>query len=316
MQVEPLSKVLLPCLVGITLIDSLEKLKRVAWVMVVCQGYLAFEFNQQYYQGLINPNEWGFGGAGDNNYIALNMVIGTAMAFFMGLVTSVGWQRLSAIGMMALMAHVVLFSMSRGAMLALGVSGLVSFLIIPKRPVHYAAFLLSVLVVLRLAGPSVQEEFATIFADEEERDGSAKSRIEHWNACLEAMLREPITGLGPAHFPLYAHEFGFTRNKAAHTTWLLYGAEFGMPAMVFILLFYGLCMTQLWPLTREETARRIDPGYAGLARMVVASIAGFLVAAQFLPATGVELPFYVAMLGASTLKLTSIRLQAAMPAQA
>ena len=56
--VEPLSKVLLPCLVAITLIDSLEKLKQLVWVMAVCLGYLAFEFNQQYYKGQINPNEW------------------------------------------------------------------------------------------------------------------------------------------------------------------------------------------------------------------------------------------------------------------
>src|SRR5262249_14765939 len=147
------------------------------------------------------------------------------------------------------MAHVVLFSMSRGGMVALGVAGIVSFLIIPKRPQHYATFVLVILVVARLAGPSVQEGVATGVASEGERDGSAQSRIEHWKACIQVMVENPLTGLGPGHFPLFAHEFGFTRNKAAHTTWLLYGAELGAPALILILAYYGLCMARLWPYT-------------------------------------------------------------------
>jgi O-antigen ligase len=304
--VEPMSKILLPCLVAITLIDSLEKLKLLAWVMMVCLGYLAFEFNQQYYQGQINPEEWTFGGAGDNNYIALSMVIGAALAFFLGLESHVWWQKLLAFGMMPLMAHVVLFSMSRGGMVALGVVGIVSFLIIPKRPQHYATFLVAVLVVARLAGPAVQKEFSTIVISKEGRDRSAQSRIDHWKACIQAMAEHPFTGLGPAHFPLFAHEFGFTRNKAAHTTWLLYGAELGAPGMVLILMFYGLCLVRLWPYTRTGTWVP-DPWYSGLARMTIASLCGYIVAAQFLPASGVEPPFYVAIIGAGILKLTSLR---------
>ncbi|WP_169979028.1 O-antigen ligase family protein [Tautonia rosea] len=304
-MVEPLSKVLLPCLAAITLIDSLEKLKQVTWVMAICLGYLALEFNQQYYQGQINPNEWNFGGAGDNNFIALYMVIGTAMAFFLGLESKVRWQKLLAFGMMPLMAHVVLFSMSRGGMLALAVVGLVSFLIIPKRPIHYGVFFLSILIVLGLAGPSVQEEFATIFVGDENLDESAKSRIDHWKACIDAMVSDPLTGIGPAHFTLYAHEFGFTEGKMAHTTWVLYGAELGAPAMLFILSFYGLCIVRLWPYTRTG-AFVPDPWYAGLARMVIASLTGFIIAAQFLPSTGVEPPFYVAIIGAGVLKLVSL----------
>src|SRR5262249_13579322 len=149
---------------------------------------LAFEFNQQYYQGQINPDEWGFGGSGDNNYVALSMVIGTALAFFLGLESHAWWQKLLAFALVLPMAHVVLFSMSRGGMVALGVVGIVSFLIIPKRPQHYVAFLLIVLVVARLAGPSVQKEFGTIFAGNEGRDGSAQGRIDHWSACFQAIL--------------------------------------------------------------------------------------------------------------------------------
>jgi O-antigen ligase len=119
------------------------------------------------------------------------------------------------------------------------------------------------------------------------------------------MMGDPLTGIGPAHFRLRAHEFGFTEGKAAHTTWLLYGAELGAPAMLLIIAFYGICMARLWPYTRAG-ADVPDPWYAGLARMTIASLSGFIVAAQFLPATGVEPPFYVAIIGAGVLKLVSL----------
>ena len=98
------------------------------------------------------------------------------------------------------------------------------------------------------------------------------------------MTRSPLVGVGPAHFPLIAHEFGFTRGKAAHTTWLLYGAELGVPGMVLILAFYGLCVVRLWPYTRIRGPGP-RPLVRGAARMTIACLAGFAVAAQFLPAT-------------------------------
>src|SRR4030095_2611495 len=49
--IEPLFKTLLPFLVGITLIDSVAKLKQLAWVIALGQGYVAYEMNLAYYGG-------------------------------------------------------------------------------------------------------------------------------------------------------------------------------------------------------------------------------------------------------------------------
>jgi O-antigen ligase len=301
--VESLSKTLLPCLVAMTLIDSLGKLKALAWVIVISLGYLGVEFHQQYYSGWFNPDEWYFGGQ-DNNYIALFMVIGVGMAFFLGLEAEPYWQKLTAFVLAGLMAHVVLFSMSRGGMIALGLTGFVSFLLIPKRPQHYAAFFVALALVARMAGPPVLKEFGTVFADNESRDGSAASRIDHWYACIHAMQDKPLTGIGPGHFQLFARNLGFVEMKAAHTTWLLYGAELGAPAMVLVITFYGLCMARLWPYARGTTPVH-DPWYPALARMTIASLVGFIVAAQFLPGTTIEAPFYLNLIGAGALKVLS-----------
>src|SRR6185437_11732346 len=49
--VEIFAKIVLPFLVGITTIDSLKKLKQLAWVILLCEGYLALEFNLWYLGG-------------------------------------------------------------------------------------------------------------------------------------------------------------------------------------------------------------------------------------------------------------------------
>jgi putative inorganic carbon (HCO3(-)) transporter len=302
-RVEALSKVLLPCVVGITLIDSLRQLKQLAWVIVLCQGYLAYEFNSFYYTGQFIAQEWIFGGL-DNNGIAITMVTAVGMTFFLGLHVRTWWRKALTLGMAALMAHVILFSMSRGGMLALACTGVVGFLLLPKQPKHYAIFVLGVVLVLRLAGSQVQERFSTTFADEKERDNSAGGRVELWKACWRATLEHPVTGLGPGHWQLVAHQYGFTPGKAAHTTWLLAGAELGFPGMASLLLFYVLAIARLWPLA---TGRRpvFDPWIWHLARAVIVALVGFMVSAQFVAVEGVELPYYITLIGAGVLKLAS-----------
>ncbi len=48
-----------------------------------------------------------------------------------------------------------------------------------------------------------------------------------------------------------------------------------------------------------------DPWLRHSARMVVASLIGFAVAAQFISLWALELPYYTAMIGAITIKLTT-----------
>lgn len=302
-HVLELSKIFLACTVALTLIDSTRRLRQLAWVIVLAQGYLAYEFNVQYYERGIIESEFYFGGL-DNNGIAITMVTSTGLAFFLGLHESTWWRKALALGLAALMAHVVLFSMSRGGMLALVVTGAMSFLLLPKRPGHYVAFLLAVVLVLRLAGNQVREEFFTSFAEREQQDASAKGRMDLWKACGEAMLENPITGLGPRCWPLAAHRYGFPEGKAAHTTWLQVGAETGIPGFVALLAFYLILMARLWPLTRERRPVP-DPWLRPLARMVIAALTGFMVSAQFVSCEGVELPYFIAMIGAGALKLSA-----------
>src|SRR5438874_367816 len=131
--VEIISKIILPFLVGITSINSLRQVKQLAWVIVLSESYVALEFNLTYYGGYNRLWEEGFGNM-DNNCNAIALVTSLGLALFLGLASEKWWQKGLALGAAALMGHAILFSFSRGGMLAVVVTGVVAFGLIPKRP--------------------------------------------------------------------------------------------------------------------------------------------------------------------------------------
>jgi O-antigen ligase len=305
--VEQLSKCYLPFVCGLTLIDSADKLKQLAWVLVLSQGYLAYEFNLDYYtMPLFLPEEFNFGGL-DNNGIAITMATSTGLAFFLGMYAPRKWQKLVAFSSAALMAHVILFSMSRGGMLALIVTGTIAFLLIPKKPKHYVVFLIAVLVTLRLAGPAVQREFLSAFEENAEH-----TRTAHWAACIDSMAKDPVIGVGLDQWGNVAPDYGLPRGMEAHSTWLQIGAELGVTGLLMILAFYGFAVVRLWPIARGRGAGQ-DAWRRAFASMAIASLAGFFASAAFVTVEGVELPFYVVLLGAGVLKALPYKQSARAP---
>lgn len=305
--VESKSKIFLPFLVGATLIDSLDRVKQLAWVLVLSQGYVAYDLNMAYYDGFNRLMEVGFGGM-DNNCVSISMVAGVGLAFFLGIAESLWWRKLLAFAAAALMTHVPMFGMSRGGMLGLIVTGVVAFWLIPKEPKQYAVFALAVVVALSLAGPPVVARFATVFASKEERDQSAQSRLEQWRDCWRAMLDHPVVGVGPDNWVSAQRNYGWSRGAdgrpvglEAHSLWFTTGAEMGFPGIGFLLAFYGFAVLRPW--------RAIQDGFftdfwaTHLARMTIASIAGFCTAVSFVSLEGLEFPYYVVLIGCGVLML-------------
>jgi O-antigen ligase len=301
--VEELTKVVLPFIVGITTINSVPRLKLLAWVIVLSHGYVAFEMNLSYLQGFNRIQEVGFAGL-DNNCFAIAMVASTGMAFFLGLHAEKWWLKGAAMLSGLLAAHSVLLSFSRGGMIALIFTAVVTFWLIPKRPIYYVAFAIALAVGFRLAGPEVRERFKSSFAQQQERDYSAESRLQLWTDCCDVMAKNPLVGVGPANWPLIAPRYGWPLGKEAHTLWLQLGAELGIPGLFFLVMFYGLTVIRLWPLARES-GPVLDPTLRYLSQAVIASICGFAVAAQFVSLSGLEAPYYITLVGAGVLKLAS-----------
>jgi O-antigen ligase len=309
--VEALTKIVLPFLVGITMIDSVAKLKQLAWVIALSHGYLAFELNLTYLNVYNQVYFDGYGGM-DNNCVAITMVTCVGLAFFLGLSAQTLLGKGLGFASALLIAHVVMFSFSRGGMLALIITALVTFWLIPKKFSYYVIFLLAILVGFRLSGREVTDRFLTIFASAKERDESAQSRLDLWKDCLDSMSKHPVFGVGPDHWRFTVEKYGHPQGKLAHTLWLQVGAELGIPGLLALVLFYWLTIRRLWPLARERVTVS-DPWLLGAARMVIAAIIGFAVAAQFVSLVGLETPFYVTLIGAGILKLISQPAFAANP---
>lgn len=301
--VESQGKIVLPFLVGMTIVDSISKLKQLAWVIALSHAYVAYEFNVSFYSGFNALHEVGFGSM-DNNSFSIALCASAGLTFFLGMNAPRTWLRLLAFASTGLTVNAIFFAYSRGGMIALIVTAAISFFLIPKRPAHYATFALAVVVAIRLAGPQVIERFVTVFASEETRDASAQSRVVMWQICIDQMVKLPAFGLGPHHFPHYATSFGLTPLKEAHTLWLQIGAELGVPGLLCLVAFYALCIVRLWPFCNGP-AGRINPWFADTARMVIAALTGFAVSAQFVSLPGLETPYYIVLLGAGALKLAS-----------
>jgi probable O-glycosylation ligase (exosortase A-associated) len=301
LYVENIVKIALPILVGVTTIDSMRKLKLLVWVIVLSQGYIAYELNLNYLAGFNRMAEEGYGSL-DNNGEALAMDACIGMACFLGMNEERWWKKIIAFGLMGCMIHAVLISFSRGGMLGLVITAVIAFFLIRKKPLHYAMFAAIVIGSLSLAGKETRARFTTIFAREEKRDSSAESRLELSAACLRATQQHPFTGLGPDNWPLAAQEYGFPAMKQAHTTWLRISAEMGVLGLLFYAMFHGCCCFRLWRMIRHPAALP-DPWLGHLAQAVIASFVGFAVSAQFVSAELVEVPYYVILVGACVLKL-------------
>jgi hypothetical protein len=91
---------------------------------------------------------------------------------------------------------------------------------------------------------------------------------------------------------------------SGHCLWLQTGAELGIPGLACLLSFYGISIARLWPLTRRRNPVS-DAWLRDVARMAIAGIIAFAVAAQFLSVISMEVPYYVVLLGAAALKLSS-----------
>lgn len=295
--VESMSKILLPFIVGITSCKDIRDLKALAWVMVITQGYVCYELNMYYFSGYNFLFFVGYAGL-DNNAAAIGFVTMLGVAFFLFLNSERYWQKAILAGCAAFMLHAILFSFSRGAMLATGVGFAISFFLVKKSPAHYGMFAIGVLAVVLLAGPEVQARFSRIFEKQKtgEREASAQSRLDMWKDCFAVFKEKPVFGVGPDHWPIYARRRGWDSTTEAHNLWVQTAVETGTPGISLYLLFYLTCIYRCWKFLRE-LPEDAPPWFGDSCRMTIAALCGFGVASQFVTVEALEQPYYVVLLG-------------------
>jgi putative inorganic carbon (hco3(-)) transporter len=294
-----LSRFMLPVLIGITLLDDTKNRHRMFWTIVMAQGYVGFEMNLMYLKGY-NVAADGFGGM-DNNCFAASLVATIGPAVCLVIASKTWWERALAGSAAALILHTLLLTFSRGGMVGLLAVGVVALVMMPKRPKYMAVVVLTMLLAVRLTGPQLMARYASTFAETEERDGSAESRLDLWRDCLKVVADYPILGVGPANWRVIASSYGWPEGKSAHSVWMETAAEMGIPGSLLLFSFFGIAAIRLWPIARlrQTDENRLD---IAIAAGTVLSAVGFIVSGQFVSVSGLELPYYVVMVGAGLLK--------------
>jgi len=299
-SVSDVAKVWLPFLAGITLIKGEKEWRPLLWTIVLSQGYVGFEQNLNYLVKGYNSAQEGFGGM-DNNFFGLALVttIGPALALALTSkrIISRGLAALST----ALILHTTLLTFSRGAMVGLLAVGVVMFALMPKKPAYIAGVVIVALLAARLTGPQLLARYGTTFASEEERDGSAESRVDLWKDCFKVIQRYPVFGVGPANWRTIASSFGWPEGKSAHSVWMETAAEIGLPGVLALFCFFSFTALKLVPVARmkQTPETRLE---SGAALGVILGITGFMVSGQFVSAPALEVAYYVSLVGLGILK--------------
>jgi probable O-glycosylation ligase (exosortase A-associated) len=297
-QLPVLARFILPFFVGVTLLNSPTLRSRMMWAIVFAQGYVGFEMNLNYLRGR-NSAADGFGGM-DNNCFAVSLVATLGPAIALGMAAKTWHERALAWICAALILHTTLLTFSRGGLVGMMAVLAVAFVLMPKGPKQLAAIAVVLLLAVRFTGPQLIARYSTTFASSEDRDASAESRLDLWSDCLMVAREYPVFGVGPANWRVIASQFGWPEGKSAHSVWMETAAEVGFLGSLLLLTFFVTAAVKLWPLARSRMREGDIDG--ALAFGSVLSIVGFIVGGQFVSVPGLELPYYVVMVGTSILK--------------
>jgi putative inorganic carbon (HCO3(-)) transporter len=290
-----LFKIVVPVIAGVTLVQTWHQLQLLMWTIFGSCSLLAYEANLAYLQGHSVERD-GFR-ALDNNTFSILMACGFGIAIVLSLEERGLIRRMGYFFFAAAMAHVPMLSFSRGGMLGAGAAYGTALVLTPKTPRAWCMIWMSVLAGGVLVGPTVVDEFASSFA--ENLDGSAESRVILWGNCLDVAIKHPVFGVGQDCWGIVVADYGWPTGKEAHSLWFQTMAELGFPGVGFLASFYALAAISSWR-ARNDTNHPLNPI---LVRAVCAGLAGFGVSAAFVTVDGIELPFYVALLGACAVKL-------------
>jgi len=310
----------------LNVITSVSLLRRVLWVVVVVAGFLgALSLLQQAtgtfhrdYLGFaqvnetlidFDPSDWQLwddfgvpegqprmaGPIGEKNFYSLILLVTFPLAAYF-VASGRGAARMAALAAGACILGGVVLTMSRGAGVAVVITGLVLTVvgILPRRIL--LVFAAVGLVLLSLV-PAYAERLGSLtnvgsVADEraassQAADDSLRGRYSEMMAAARVFQDHPIVGVGPGQFASYYQEYSTglgvnvhgSDQREAHNLYLDLAAELGILGLG---AFLGLMVVITAGLLRVWRTSRDDPPLAGLATAVLTSLLLLLTSSLFL----------------------------------
>lgn len=279
-------KILLMALVTVPLMLSRERLQALIWVAVVSLGFYGVKGaiftvmtgGQFRVQG--PPSSF----IGDNNDLALAMVMTLPLLVHLYHTTRPGWMRKGIVAAIPLMVISILFTYSRGGLIGLAVVLALLLLRMRGKAAIGGLLFLGLAFALPFAPEQWVERMASI-ADYEQ-DQSAAIRLRMWGMAWRIAEAHPVFGggfevfLDPAQYPLFLPEAEHARD--VHSAYFQVLGEHGFPGLALFVLL-GLATWRAAGWVARRAAGRADLAWAGeMATMCRISLAGYAVCASFL----------------------------------
>lgn len=280
----------------------LETRGELKWFFVVLAGSLGALGTKYGLYGFLHGGvvfQQGYGGfLSDNNTMALAFAMAVPMCWFARLLVASKWMRLGLIGASLGSLGAVVFTHSRGGILAVG-AGLLLITLCEKRKWAALGLLgLGAAGVMFLVWDSLTNRMSTL--RDPTREASARSRIVLAQTAPKIWLDYPFFGVGFTETnqqrlifkyvpPQYAVEYA---GKVLHNTWLQILVDSGIFAFLIYVYLLLAVVLRMRAAGRRAAAVGANPEEAAIPNAIWTSLCVYAVGATFLSRTTFDL-FYV-----------------------
>lgn len=274
-------------------VNTLERLKQVAWVLSFVAIPVALSGLQHFLTGNFllldnvsseekrivgfdapltqNPNDLA---------LMLNLILPLTVALFS--ISKSRSLRLILLCCISLDVATIIATFSRGGFITLAVTLVMSLWGLWRRQQKRATALLlfSLLVVAPFLPSSYVDRLSTITDINADPTGSAQTRWADTQSALQYISRHPLVGAGVGMNYLGLNEIRGSGWQGIHNVYLEYTIELGIPGLLLFLLLLGGCIRSMSAVQRQSV---FSGDLYFLAEGIRISLIAFAVAALFHP---------------------------------
>lgn len=298
-----LNKIFVLYFLGVICIDTEQKLKALAGVIVISAIYLTYWANDRYLSGLVIGRMAGpvdaFGASvySDENNFAMLFVVALPFLWYLGYAFQNRMIRWGMWLMVPLGWHAIFLTASRGGLVGIAATTLLiawrsknkafGFLLIPALVVAY----------FWQAGDLMRARADTI--GEFRTETSASTRLEAWQTASRMIADHPLTGVGLASFGPAFPDYSGYQPREAHNTFFQIAAESGILAGLSYLLLVASCILALWRNGNRLRDQVVDgrPDFQYLVNeAILVAFSGLFICSLFLSLQMFEIFWYLALM--------------------
>lgn len=299
-------------LIVVILLQSGPSFRRVLWVMMGVGIFLGTLSVLQYFTGTFDNNYGGFalslehqiigtiddyrstGPIGDPNYFAQIMAVLVPISLERFLHEKKNNLKLIALWSFSVSVLAVIFTYSRGGLLAMVIGVVIVLIYYPPRQFQIPVIIISAVVFVSLLPPNYLDRVSTLTDLFKPRgtlrieERSLQGRLSENLAAMEMIKANPLFGVGLNSykylFPVYSKRLGLAlvaTEREAHNLFLEVAAETGVIGFSVFIFVLFVCFQTLFH-GRASFARAGMRDYSGMVTGYLGGFAAYFVASVFI----------------------------------